>query len=158
MDSTPPSKDTIWQTGLKRKLRQSVVYKRLILLTEINTGLGWKAGRRFTKPKLRPKTGRTSNTYIRQSRLQTYIGQMRQRMSLHTNKRGNTSKGNNNYQPICTQSQCTQFHQTYTKRLKSTYRLQHIGSGRLRYPSITNRQVIPTKKILELSDTINKWT
>jgi hypothetical protein len=38
--------------------------------------------------------------HIRQSRLQMYIGQMRQRNTLHTNKRGNTSKGNNNYQPI----------------------------------------------------------
>jgi hypothetical protein len=38
MDSTPPSKDTIWQTGLKRKIQQSFVYKRPILLTEINTG------------------------------------------------------------------------------------------------------------------------
>jgi exonuclease III len=49
-------------------------------------------------------------------------------------KRGKTSKGNNNYQPICTQHQCTQFHQTYSKGLKSTYRLQHSGSGRLKYP------------------------
>jgi hypothetical protein len=35
MDSTPPSKDTVWQTGLKRKIWQCVVYKRPILLTEI---------------------------------------------------------------------------------------------------------------------------
>jgi hypothetical protein len=42
MDFTPPSKDVIYQTGLKKKKRQSVVYKRLILLTEINTGLGKK--------------------------------------------------------------------------------------------------------------------
>jgi hypothetical protein len=48
-DFIPPSKDTIWQTGLKRKIQQSVVYKRLTLLTEINTGLGLKTGRRFTK-------------------------------------------------------------------------------------------------------------
>jgi hypothetical protein len=40
MDSTAPSKDTVWQTGLKRKIQQSVVYKRPILLIEINTGLG----------------------------------------------------------------------------------------------------------------------
>jgi hypothetical protein len=45
-------------------------------------------------------------------------------------KKGNTPKGNNNYQPTCTQCQCIQFHQTYTKGLKSTYRLQHSGSGR----------------------------
>jgi hypothetical protein len=25
-DLTPPSKDTAWQTGLKRKIQQSVVY------------------------------------------------------------------------------------------------------------------------------------
>jgi hypothetical protein len=38
-------------TGLKRKIWWSVVYKRPILLTEINTGLGWKAERRkLTKP------------------------------------------------------------------------------------------------------------
>jgi exonuclease III len=40
-------------------------------------------------------------------------------------------KENNNYQPICIQCQCNQFHQTYSKGLKSTYRLQHSGSGRL---------------------------
>jgi hypothetical protein len=61
------------------------------------------------------KTGKGSNTYIRQSKLQTYIGQMRQRRILLTTKRGNTSKGKNNYQPLC-----TQFHQTCTKGLKST--------------------------------------
>jgi hypothetical protein len=37
---TPSSKDTIWQTGLKRKIQQSIVYKRHMLLTEINTSLG----------------------------------------------------------------------------------------------------------------------
>jgi hypothetical protein len=30
MDSTPPSKDTIWQTGPKKKIQQSVVYTHLI--------------------------------------------------------------------------------------------------------------------------------
>jgi hypothetical protein len=50
MNSTSPSKDTIWQTGLKSKSWQSVVYKRATLLTEINTGWGWKAIRSFTKP------------------------------------------------------------------------------------------------------------
>jgi hypothetical protein len=34
-----PLKDTIWQTGMKKKIQQSVVYKRHIFLTEINTGL-----------------------------------------------------------------------------------------------------------------------
>jgi hypothetical protein len=49
MDSTSPVKDIIWQTGSKRKSQRSVVYKRPTLLTEINTELGRKTGRRFTK-------------------------------------------------------------------------------------------------------------
>jgi hypothetical protein len=49
-DLTPPSKVTIWQTGLKRKIQQYVVYRRPISLLETSTGLGWKDGRRFTKP------------------------------------------------------------------------------------------------------------
>jgi hypothetical protein len=28
MDLIPPSKDTVWQTGLKRKIQQSVAYRR----------------------------------------------------------------------------------------------------------------------------------
>jgi hypothetical protein len=39
MDSTPQSKDTDWQTGLKRKTTQSVVYKKPTLWTEANTVL-----------------------------------------------------------------------------------------------------------------------
>jgi hypothetical protein len=35
-----PSKDTVWQTGLKRKIQQSFVYRRPISLTETSTGLG----------------------------------------------------------------------------------------------------------------------
>jgi hypothetical protein len=50
MGLIPPSKDTIWQTELKRKIQQSVAYRRSISLTELSTGLGWKARRRFTKP------------------------------------------------------------------------------------------------------------
>jgi hypothetical protein len=49
-DLIPPPKDTVWQTGLKRKIQQSVTYRRPISLTETSTGLGLKAGRRFTKP------------------------------------------------------------------------------------------------------------
>jgi hypothetical protein len=48
MDSIPTSKDTVWQTGLKRKTQQSVVYRRPISLTETNIGLERKVGRRFT--------------------------------------------------------------------------------------------------------------
>jgi hypothetical protein len=50
MELTPPSKDTVWQTGLKRKIQQSVVYRRPISSTETSTGLGLKAGREFIKP------------------------------------------------------------------------------------------------------------
>jgi hypothetical protein len=60
----------------------------------------------------------------------TLIKQDKER-TLHTNKGGNTPKGNNNYQPICTQCQCTQFHQTYSEGPKNIYRLQDSGSGRL---------------------------
>jgi hypothetical protein len=40
MDSTPPSKDTIWQTGLKNKIQECVVYRRPITLTD--RVKGWK--------------------------------------------------------------------------------------------------------------------
>jgi hypothetical protein len=39
IDSTPPSKDPDWQTGLKRKTQQSVVYKKPILWQDTNTAL-----------------------------------------------------------------------------------------------------------------------
>jgi exonuclease III len=68
--------------------------------------LGLKDGRRFTKLMVL-RAGRS--TYIRQSR-PIHISQTRQRRSLHTNNRSNTSKGNNSYQFICTQCQCTQLH------------------------------------------------
>jgi hypothetical protein len=55
MNSTPSSKDITWQTGLKRKIQQSVVYRRPISLTEKSTGLGWKSGRRLTNPMALPK-------------------------------------------------------------------------------------------------------
>jgi exonuclease III len=42
-------------------------------------------------------------------------------MTFHTNKRGNRPKGNNNYQPICTQCQRTQYDQTYPEGPKSIY-------------------------------------
>jgi hypothetical protein len=32
---------------------------------------------------------------------------------------------------LCTQCQCTQFHQTYSEGPKNIYKLQHCGSGRL---------------------------
>jgi hypothetical protein len=78
-----------------------------------------------------PKIGNSSNTYLGQRGLQTYIDQMTQRRSFYTSKKGNRPKGNNNYQPICTQCQCTQFHQTHPEGPKSIYYLQHSGSGKL---------------------------
>jgi hypothetical protein len=75
-DLIPPSKDTAWQTGLKRKTQQSVAYKRSISLTETSTGLGDRLEEDL--PSQQPlKTGRSSNTYLRQSRLQTYTDKMR---------------------------------------------------------------------------------
>jgi hypothetical protein len=44
-DLTPPSKDTIWQTGLKRKIQQSAAYRRSISSTKNKHWLkvkGWK--------------------------------------------------------------------------------------------------------------------
>jgi exonuclease III len=40
-------------------------------------------------------------------------------------------KGNNNYQPIYTQHQCTLFHQVCNEGPKNIYKLHHNGSGRL---------------------------
>jgi hypothetical protein len=77
-----------------------------------------------------PKTGRSSNTYLEQSKLQTYIDQMRKSRTPYTNKMGNTPKGNNNYQHICTQHQCTHFHQKYSEGPKNVYQLKHSDSGR----------------------------
>jgi hypothetical protein len=45
--------------------QESIVYKRLTLMTEINTTLGWKSGRRFTKL-TSLETGRNSHIYITQ--------------------------------------------------------------------------------------------
>jgi hypothetical protein len=45
-------------------------------------------------------------------------------------KERHTPKGNKNYQPICTQCQCTQFHQTYSEGPESIYKLHHSDSGR----------------------------
>jgi hypothetical protein len=36
----PPSKDMIWQTGSKKKIQQSVAYRRPVSSTEISTGKG----------------------------------------------------------------------------------------------------------------------
>jgi hypothetical protein len=76
-DLIPPSKDTIQQTGLKRKIQQSAAYRRPMSLTEKKHWLrvkGWKKIYQTSGPQ---KIGRNNNTYFRQSRLQIYIDQMR---------------------------------------------------------------------------------
>jgi hypothetical protein len=55
MDSTPSSKDTNWQTWLKEKIRKPVVYKKLTLLTETNTILGWKSRKKIYQANGPPK-------------------------------------------------------------------------------------------------------
>jgi hypothetical protein len=84
-------------------------------LTEINTGLGWKAGRRFTKP-MAPKTCKSSISDKVDFKLTLVKWDQEGHFILI---KGSTSKGNKNYQPICTQRPCAQFHQTYTKDLKA---------------------------------------
>jgi hypothetical protein len=76
MVSTSPSKETIWQTGIKRKIQQSVVYRRSISLTEISSGFGERLEEDLPS-QWALKTGRSSNIYLGQSRLQTYIDQTR---------------------------------------------------------------------------------
>jgi hypothetical protein len=64
----PPSKDANWQTGLKRKIQQSAAYRRPITWTETSLAEGKKLEEDL--PSQWPlKTGRGSNTYLRQSRL-----------------------------------------------------------------------------------------
>jgi hypothetical protein len=45
-----PIKRHLLAKWIKRKIQQSVVYRRPISSTETSTGLGRKAGRRLTKP------------------------------------------------------------------------------------------------------------
>jgi hypothetical protein len=76
MDLIPPSKDTTLQTGLKRKIQQSVVYRR----PSHHQKQALAEGERLEEDlpnQWPPKTGRRSNIYIRQSKLHTYINQMR---------------------------------------------------------------------------------
>jgi hypothetical protein len=71
-----PIKDTIWQTGLKREIQQSVAYRRPISSTETSTAEGERLEEDLSS-QWPPKPSRSSNTYLRQSRHQTYIDQMR---------------------------------------------------------------------------------
>jgi exonuclease III len=84
---------------------------------------------------------------------------MRLRRTFQTNKRGTRTKGNNNYQPICTQYQCTQFHQTYPKDLKAYINSNTVVVGDFNTPlsSIDRspKQKI-NKEILDLKYTIDQ--
>jgi hypothetical protein len=55
----------------------------------------------------------------------------------YTNRRGSTPRGNNSYQLICTQCQCTQFHQTL-KGLKTYINSNTVVVGDFNTSSITN--------------------
>jgi hypothetical protein len=76
MDLIPPSKDTTLQTGLKRKIQQSVVYRR----PSHHQKQALAEGERLEEDlpnQWPPKTGRGSNIYLGQNRLQIYIDQTR---------------------------------------------------------------------------------
>jgi hypothetical protein len=73
-DLTLPSKDTTWQTGLKRKIQQSV---ETYLIDRNKNWLRVKGWKKIYQANGPPKTGRSGNTYFRQTRLQTYIDQIR---------------------------------------------------------------------------------
>jgi exonuclease III len=65
----PPSKDTIWQTGLKGKIQQSVVYRRLIDRNWFRVK-GWK---KIYQANGHQKQAGVAILNIRQSRLQTQL-------------------------------------------------------------------------------------
>jgi hypothetical protein len=48
MDLIPPSKDTVWQTGLKRMMQQSIVTENYLIVRNKH----WRKGKaeRFSKP------------------------------------------------------------------------------------------------------------
>jgi hypothetical protein len=80
------------------------------------------------------KIDRGSNTYLGQSRLQTYIDQMGKRRTHHTNKRGNTPKGNNNYQFRCTQHHAPNFIKHILKDLKTYTNYKTVVVGDFNNP------------------------
>jgi hypothetical protein len=76
MDLISPSKDIDWQTGLKRKSQQSAAYRRPSHRQK--EALTESERLEEDSPGQWPlKTGRSSNTYLGQSRLQMYIYQTR---------------------------------------------------------------------------------
>jgi hypothetical protein len=63
------------ENWIKRKIQQSVVYKRPISLTEKKTLACGERLEEDLPSQWLLKTGRSNNTYFRQSRLQTYNDQ-----------------------------------------------------------------------------------
>jgi hypothetical protein len=53
-DSSLPSKDTVWQTRLKRRWN-NFCFQEIQLITETNIALGWKGERRFNELNSLPK-------------------------------------------------------------------------------------------------------
>jgi hypothetical protein len=70
-----PIKDTNWQTVLKRKIQQFAAYRTPTSSTEIALAESKRLEEDLPK-QCSPKTSRSSDTYIRQSRFQTYFDQM----------------------------------------------------------------------------------
>jgi hypothetical protein len=75
MDLISPSKETNWQTEFKRQIEQSAAYR--IPTSLIEKSAESERLEEDLPSQWPPKTGRGSNTYFGQSRLQTYIDQMR---------------------------------------------------------------------------------
>jgi hypothetical protein len=76
MDSTPPSKDTTWQTGLKGR-SNNLLFTGDPFNWKKQT---WAYGERLEEDlpiQWPPRTGKNSNTSLRKSRLQTYVDQTR---------------------------------------------------------------------------------
>jgi hypothetical protein len=70
----------------------------------------------------------------------------------------NTWKDNNNYQLLCTQCQCTQFHQTCTKGFKSSYKVNTVVVGEFNTPlSPVDRSSKQNQILRELRLRIHTW-
>jgi hypothetical protein len=126
-----PIKSTVWKSGLKRKTQQFVAYCRPISSIEISITEDERLGENL--PSQWPtKTGWSTNTYLWQSRLQTYIDQMKKRKTSHTNKRGNRPKGTNNCQSISTNVTAPNFIKHILKDLKACIKSSTVVVGNFR--------------------------
>jgi hypothetical protein len=159
IDSTPWSKNIIWQTEFKKEdlticcLQETHLIDRNKHWLRVN---GWKKIYQASGPW---KQAGVSILISDKVDLRLTLVKWDKEGHFHTNKRCNTSKGNNNYQSIHTQYQCTQFCQTNIRNLKA-----HIDSNTVVGRDFTtplspidrsSKQKI-NKEILELNDTINQ--